>query len=154
MIDKRDCFILLSELQDDGVEEAQKYLNQLLASKQPSLEVIKFINDNRQFDANKFYEKIRKAYNDKKSQLYMNIVREDNFDADNILTTLAALNLQILLFSKTVQDKQMFLKHMRFNDICEVLLNWSKTYDLVPCVQMLQVIKSDLKAFEYIHREI
>ena len=102
MIDKRDCFILLSELQDDGVEEAQKYLNQLLASKQQSLEVIKFINDNRQFDANKFYEKIRKAYNDKKSQLYMNIVREDNFDADNILTTLAALNLQILLFSKTV----------------------------------------------------
>lgn len=152
MIDKRDCFILLSELQEDGVENTEKYINELLASKQPSLEVIKFINDNRQFDANKFYEKIRKSYNSKKSKLYMNIVREDNFDADEILTTLASLNLQILLFSKNVEDKQMFLKHMRFNDICEVLLNYANNFDLVPCVQMLQVIKSDLKAFEYIYR--
>ena len=96
MIDKRDCFILLSELQEDGVENTEKYINELLASKQPSLEVIKFINDNRQFDANKFYEKIRKSYNSKKSKLYMNIVREDNFDADEILSTLASLNLQLL----------------------------------------------------------
>jgi hypothetical protein len=93
MIDKRDCFILLSELQEDGVENADKYLNRLLSMKSPDLETIKFINDNRQFDANKFYEKIRKSYNQKKSQLYMNIVREDNFDTDSILTTLASLNL-------------------------------------------------------------
>ena len=142
----------LSEIKGIGLT-TEKYLNELVKSKQPSLEVIKFINDNRQFDANKFYEKIRKSYNNKKSQLYMNIVREDNFEADSILTTLASLNLQILLYSKNVKDKQMFLKHMRFNDVCEVLLNYANTYDLVPCMQMLQVIKSDLKAFEYIYRD-
>ena len=33
MIDKRDCFLLLSELQDNGVENTEKYINELLASK-------------------------------------------------------------------------------------------------------------------------
>jgi hypothetical protein len=26
----------------------------------------------------------------------------------------------------------MFLKHMRFNDICEVLMNYANNFDLVP----------------------
>jgi len=47
MIDKRDCFLLLSEMKEDGVENADTYINKLLASKQPSIDIIKFINDNR-----------------------------------------------------------------------------------------------------------
>lgn len=116
--------------------------------------VIKFINSHRPFEANKFYEKIRKSYNDKKSTLYRNIVKENLDDPNDVLTTLASLNLQILLYSKNVDDKQMFLRHMRFEEICAALLNYSKKYDLVPCIKLLQRIKADLKAFQYFNREV
>ena len=117
--------------------------------------VVKFINEHRQFDANAFYEKLRKSYNNKRSMLYKNIVTCDEVDCtETVLTTLAALNLQILLYMKNVEDAKMFMSHTRFEEINEVLLNYSKTYDLVPCIQVLQVIKADLKAFEYLSKNI
>ena len=116
-------------------------------------DVVKFINKHRQLDANKFYEKIRKSYNHKKSNLYKNIVTCDEVDCSNtVLTTLGALSLQILLFKDSVDDVKMFLTHTRFEEITQSLLNYSKTYDLVPCIKVLQIVKADLKAFEYINR--
>jgi hypothetical protein len=53
-----------------------------------------------------------------------------------------------------VEDAKMFMSHTRFEEINEVLLNYSKTYDLVPCIQVLQVVKADLKAFEYLSKNI
>ena len=50
-----------------------------------------------------------------------------------------------------MSDETMFLKHTRFEEITQALLNYSKTYDLVPCIKVLQIIKADLKAFEYIN---
>ena len=87
--------------------------------------------------------------------LYKNIVTCDEVDCtETVLTTLAALNLQILLYMKDVEDSKMFMAHTRVQEINEVLLNYSKTYDLVPCIKVLQVIKADLKAFEYITKNI
>lgn len=150
MITKRDCILLLTELEGRGVDTTEM-LRKTLRNPELDVEVLKFINDNRQLEANAFYEKIRKSYNAKKSPLYKNIVTCDEVDCtDSVLTTLAALNLQILLFSKTVQNEQMFLRNVRFEEINHSLLNYSKTFDLVPCIQVLQVIKSDLKVFEYI----
>jgi hypothetical protein len=42
-------------------------------------------------------------------------------DTNEVLTTLASLNLQIILFSKGVDDKQLFMSHARANEISRVL---------------------------------
>lgn len=154
MITKRDCILLLSELAEKGVDTSSM-MNRALRAPEIDLAVVKFINEHRQFDANAFYEKLRKSYNNKRSMLYKNIVTCDEVDCtETVLTTLAALNLQILLYMKDVEDSKMFMSHTRVQEINEVLLNYSKTYDLVPCIKVLQVIKADLKAFEYINKNI
>ena len=154
MITKRDCILLLSELAEKGVDTSSM-MNRALRAPEIDLSVVKFINEHRQFDANAFYEKLRKSYNNKRSMLYKNIVTCDEVDCtETVLTTLAALHLQILLYMKDVEDSKMFMSHTRVQEINEVLLNYSKTYDLVPCIKVLQVIKADLKAFEYINRNI
>lgn len=153
MITKRDCILLLSELSTHGVD-TNAMLRKAIAAADIDLEVIKFINQHRQLDVRSFYEKLRKSYNHKKSNLYKNIVTCDEQDCtDTVLTTLAALNLQILLYAKDVTDTKMFLSHTRVEEINEVLLNYSKTFDLVPCIKVLQIIKADLKAFEYLAAE-
>lgn len=154
MITKRDCILLLSELAERGIDTSLM-MNKALRAPEIDLDVVKFINEHRQFDANAFYEKLRKSYNNKRSMLYKNIVTCDEVDCtETVLTTLAALNLQILLYMKDVDDSKMFMSHTRVQEINEVLLNYSKTYDLVPCIKVLQIIKADLKAFEYINKNI
>lgn len=146
--------MLLSELAERGIDTTSM-MNRALKAPEIDLTVVKFINEHRQFDANAFYEKLRKSYNNKRSMLYKNIVTCDEVDCtETVLTTLAALNLQILLYMKDVDDSKMFMSHTRVQEINEVLLNYSKTYDLVPCIKVLQVIKADLKAFEYINKNI
>ena len=149
MILKNDCILLLTELENNGID-VKEQLKQIIKSNDVPLPVLKFINDNRQFEANKFYEHIRKSYNQKKSQLYKNIVKEDIKDPFKCLTTLASLQLQILLYANKLDEKQMFLRHMRFEEISKVLLNYGKTQDLIPCQKLLKLVKADLKAFEYI----
>ncbi len=147
MVTKNDLLLLLTELQESGIE-VNGYLSKVLTSPSVSLDVVKFINDQRQFDVASFYELLRKNYNSKKSPLYKNIVREDLTDPQEVLTTLAALNLQILLFAKKLDDDKMFLKHSRAEEITRVLNNYYKTYDLIPCLKLLKLVKADLVAFE------
>lgn len=147
MVTKNDLLLLLTELQESGVE-VRTYLNKVLTSPSVSLDVVKFINDQRQFDVASFYELLRKNYNSKKSPLYKNIVKEELADPQEALTTLAALNLQILLFAKKLEDDKMFLKHSRAEEITRVLNNYYKTYDLIPCLKLLKLVKADLVAFE------
>lgn len=152
MITRRDCLLLLSEMSEKGIDVSDM-LNHALRTNDIDLGVVKYINDNRQLDVNSFYEKLRKSYNDKKSILYKNIVTCDEVDCtDTVLTTLASLNLQILLYMSKLEDTSMFLRHTRFEEITQSLLNYSETYDLVPCIKVLQIIKADLKAFEYINK--
>jgi hypothetical protein len=151
MITKRDCLLLLTEMESQGID-TKEMIKVAMRSKDLDEDVLKFINDHRQIDASSFYEKIRKSYNSKRSTLYKNIVTCDEVNyEENVLTTLASLNLQILLFVQNVQDERLFLRSVRFEEINQALLNYSKTFDLVPCIQVLQVIKSDLKVFEYIN---
>lgn len=151
MINRRDCLLLLAELQQKGIDTLAMS-QRAMKSSSIDIEVIKFINDHRRFEANLFYEKLRKSYNNKKSMLYKNIVTCDEVDCtDSVLTTLGALNLQILLFLDKVDDTKMLLRHLRYEEITQALLNYSKTFDLVPCIKVLQIIKADLKAFEYIN---
>ena len=152
MITRRDCILLLSEMEAKGIK-TDAMLQKTLTSADVQIDVIQFINSYREFDANRFYEKIRKSYNHKRSDLYKNIVTCDEKDCSGtVLTTLAALSLQILLFVKDVENSKMFLNHVRFAEIQQALLNYSKTSDLIPCIQVLQIVKADLKAFEYINK--
>ena len=152
MIDRRDCILLLAGLSESGVK-VDTMLQRAMRTPDVDMEVLKFINNQRQLDVNAFYEKIRKSYNNKKSALYKNIVTCDEVEQpSNVVTTLAALNLQILLFAEKVDDVAMFIRHTRFDEINQALLNYGRTYDLVPCIKVLQFVKADLKAFEYMNK--
>lgn len=148
MIAKNDCYLLLADLQNKGIDTTD-IISQLVSSISIPMEVIKFINDNRQLDLMNFYEKIRKSYNQKKSNLYINIVKEIE-EPSEVLTTLSAMLTQILRYSETVENKQMFLRHARANDISKVLTMYFQTWDLTNCIKLLKVVKADIKALESI----
>lgn len=150
MLRKNDCLMLLTELEGLGYDvDAQ--MKKLMMSKELSLDVIKFINDCRPLDVTEFYNHLRVNYNKKKSKLYINIVKEVE-EPNEVLTTLASLNLQILLYSKSLEDKQLFYSHTRADEITRVLNNYYTAYDISSCVKLLRLIKADLKALEEISR--
>jgi hypothetical protein len=146
MITKNDCILLLTDIADKGVDTTA-VLRKLLSTPELDMGVIKFINDNRPFEVGQFYEQLRYNYNHKKSKLYINIVK-DIEDTQEVLTTLSALLTQILLYSKKCGNREMFLKHSRAEEISIVLAKYFKTYDLQICLQLLRLIKLDLKALE------
>lgn len=147
MITKNDIILLLTDLEKLGVE-INKSLYVDVSRNGVTPEIVNFINSNRQLDLHKFYEKIRKSYNEKHSTLYINIVKEIE-DVNKVLTTLSALQTQILLFCmKDAEDKEMFLRHSRASEISKVLLNYYMTYDLKPCIKLLRLIKADIKCLQ------
>lgn len=149
MITRNDCILLLTDIQNQTGENTSNYIKELFKSPSIDVNILKFINDKRQLDLTRFYEKLRKSYNNKKSSLYINIVKETE-EPTEVLTTLASLNLQILLFAKNVEDKVMFYNHARSNEITYVLNNYFKTFDIQPCLKLLRLVKADLKVCEMI----
>lgn len=149
MLQNTDLLLLLSELDAQHVKGAKELIPQLIGKSSVPLEILRFINEHRPLDVAEFYERVRKNYNDKKSNLYKNIVREIE-DSQDILTTLHALSLQIILYSKHVDEKNksMFFKHTRAEEITRVLNNYYKTYDIISAKRLLLLIKADLLAFE------
>ena len=160
MLKSQDLLLLLSELRKNGVDVKEPLLQvtklQMSGSDSIPVNVIKFINDNRPLEITKFYEQLRKSYNAKRSSLYSNIVREikdpSSVNPLDVLTTLSSLNLQILLFAKHLEGKEatMFLSHSRGEEITRVLNNYYVTYDLEPCVKLLELVRSDCKVFQSI----
>lgn len=148
MIKKTDCILLLTEMQEKGVN-VTKQISHLISSADLPLEILKFINDNRQLDVLSFYGRMRMNYNKKKSDLYINIVKEID-EPQEILTTLSAMLTQILLYSKQLENKQLFLKHSRADEITKVLDNYFKTYDITNAIRLMRLIKADVKALESI----
>lgn len=146
MLKNTDLILLLTEISEQGVD-VKKYLNKVITSSTTDVDTIAFINNYRSLDVSNFYEKLRKSYNAKKSKLYINIMKDDIKPAD-CLTTLASLNLQILLYSEKAQDRQMFLSHSRAEEITRVLNHYYKSYDLIPCYKMIKLIKADILTFE------
>ena len=149
MITKNDCLLLLAELSQQGVDTKQ-ITNTLVRNANVTLDVIDFINQHRPFDVLQFYEKLRKSYNDKKSKLYKEIVQIDEKQPKDILITLSSLLTQIFIFSSNVDNRELFLKHTRAEEITKVITNYLKTYDLTLCIALLNHVKADLKALESI----
>lgn len=148
MIKKTECLELLFDLKDRGVE-CSKEIKHLLSLVEPDIDTLKFLNSHRELSLQQFYEKLRKSYNDGHSKLYINIVKEytEEDTTYDILCTLASLQLQLLLFNKTLDDSS-FLSSARFEDISKVMLLYYNTKDIIPGKKLLSIIKSDLKVFE------
>lgn len=152
-ISKTDCLVLLNELQESGID-CTNITRTLLKSTGPTAEVIKFINDNRPLDLALFYEKLRKSYNNKKSTLYINLMKEpDVANINKILSTLNSYALQATLFSEQLRNKQMFYRFVRLQEVYQCLYYYTKTYDLTPCIKLLSMIKADIKVLETCYRE-
>ena len=148
MITKTDLLLLLTELQEQGVDTAAD-IKYLMSAKSIPLDLLKKINQDRQLDVARFYEKLRASYNNKKSKLYINIMRSDEntiSDPNTILTTLSALLNQALQFK--ADDKVMFFKHVRTSEIVQVLEIYFKTFNIKPALKLLTLYKADIKAFE------
>lgn len=151
MLKKNDLILLLTQLQEAGLDVSSQLRQVATSSDMAGLvDVIKFVNDNRQLDVTGFYEQLRKSYNAKRSSLYINLVREEPKEPADVLVTLASLNLQILLYAKHLEEPQLFLSHSRAEEITRVLNNYYKTYDLRPVLLLRDLIRSDLKVFESI----
>lgn len=148
MIAKNDLILLLTDLQENGINIGNKILEVIKSSGIP-LDVLKFINDNRQLDLTSFYDKLRRSYNNKKSKLYISIVKDiDN--PNEVLTTLSSYALQAILYSEKVQDSQMFLRHARVKEVNLALAKYFTDFDLTICMNLLRMIKADLIACETI----
>lgn len=146
MFTKTDCLSLLFELREKGID-VDKDIKYLLVHSEPTLDIIKTINNNMELSIRAFYEKLRKSYNNNKSKLYINIVKENNLEPKEVLCTLASLQLQILLFNKTLSDPS-FLRTARFNEICDCLKAYYISGDIIPSQKLLELFKADLKFLE------
>lgn len=148
MITKNDCMSILIKLEDRGVN-IDNYMRKLAVSKEIPLDVLKFISQHRGIEVANFYEMLRKKHNQKKSPLYLNIVKEVS-TLDDVITTLVCLLTQITLYSNKLDNKDSFLKEVRAEEITRVLNEYFKegTYDT--CIALLKIIKSDLLVLEYI----
>ena len=150
MITKTDILLLLTDLQDKSNLDVSKQISKTLSTGVDP-EIIGFINKNRQMDLYRFYEKIRKSYNDKHSPIYINIVKEIT-NIEDVLITLSALETQILIFAKNVENKEMFLRHSRALEISKVLAIYFNTLDATPCIKLLRLIKADIKCLQEVSK--
>lgn len=149
MITKNDCMSILIKLEDRGIN-IDNYMRKLVVSKEIPLEVLKFISQHRGIEVANFYEMLRKKHNQKKSPLYLNIVKEVA-DLDDVITTLVCLLTQITLYGNKLDSKDSFIKEVRAEEITRVLNEYFKTGVYDSCLALLKIIKSDLLVLEYIN---
>lgn len=153
MLQKTDLILLLTTIQEEHPEmDLRDYVDTAIRTQGVNLEVLKFINDIRPLDVRNFYEKLRKSYNDKRSNLYINIMKSDETELKNTMVVLTSLLNQIMIFAEKVEDKQLFLKHSRADEICKVILIYLNNYDIQPAVKLLQLVKADLKTLQEISK--
>lgn len=151
MLQKTDLILLLTTIQEEHPEmDVRDYVDMAIRTPGINLEVLKFINDIRPLEVRNFYEKLRKSYNDKRSNLYINIMKSDEVELKNTMVILTSLLNQIMIFAEKVEDKQLFLKHSRADELCKVILVYLTKYDIQPAVKLLQLVKADLKTLQEI----
>lgn len=148
MITKSDCYYLLGDIKSRGVDISAQ-IEALAKSTDPSIDVIKFIHSNRPLDLVGFYNKIRRSYNDKRSRLYINIMKIPT-DPSELVTTLSSMLTQVIIYSRSVEDKAMFLSHARCDEISKALTRYFVNGDVKVLIDLLQIVKADIKVCEYI----
>lgn len=151
MITKNDCLTILVKLEDSGVKKAEVdyYLKKLVVAKEVPIEVLKFISQNRGIEVSNFYEMLRKKHNEKKSPLYLNIVKEIE-DPFEVITTLTCLLTQISLYANKLENRSAFYSEVRAEEITRVLNAYFASGQLDGALSLIKLIKSDILVLEYI----
>ena len=149
MLQVNDLVLILTDMETSGDEGAHEQLMKTLMSSTISTNTLKYINDRRPLDVTQFYERIRKNYNDKRSSLYKNIVK-DIEDPDEAISTLSAFALNLFLYSKHVEEsnRKLFFKHVRAEEVTRVLNQFYKSQDVTSAIKLLRLLKADLVCFE------
>lgn len=150
MITKNDCLTILVRMGDEGIVGTEPFIRKLLGAKEPPIEVLQFISKNMGFDATNFYEHVRKNYNNKKSDLYKNIVTEQENPAEAAII-LSCLLTQIMLYSRKIDEKSLFYKEVRAEEITRVLNTYFVEDSYESCLALLKLIRADLLVLEYIN---
>ena len=147
MLTKSDCLSILVKMEDAGIN-IKDNMKDLLISKDIPTKVLEFIIKNKWIEAGNFYEMLRKKHNQKKSPLYLNILREIESE-EQCITTLVCLLVQINLYSnKLEKDKDLFLKEIRAEEISKVLYEYYSSRNSSNCFSLLKLIKIDLLVLE------
>ena len=153
MLQKTDLILLLTTIQEEHPEiDVRDYVDMTIKTPGINLEALKFINDIRPLEVRAFYEKLRKSYNEKRSNLYINIMKSDETELKDTMVILTSLLNQIMIFAEKTEDRQLFLKHSRADELCKVILIYLSQYDIQPAVKLLQLIKADLKTLQEINK--
>ena len=58
MVSRNDLILILTELQEEGIDTTEQ-MRKVFTSSEFPVDVIRFINENREMDINKFYTHIR-----------------------------------------------------------------------------------------------
>lgn len=149
MLNKSDCMSILIKLEDQGID-INAQMKKLILAKDIPIDVLKFIAEKQGLEAIKFYEILRKSYNNKKSKLYKNIL--DDINIKDVCVVLSSLLLQIALYSSKLTDtKNSFLQEIRANEISEALADFYKSDNIEKCLAVLNAIKTDLLVLEYLN---
>lgn len=149
MLNKSDCMSILIKLEDQGVD-INAQMKKLILAKDIPIDVLKFIAEKQGLEAVKFYEMLRKSYNNKKSKLYKNIL--DDINIEDVCVILSSLLLQIALYSSKLTDtKNSFLQEIRANEISEALADFYKSDNIEKCLAVLTAVKTDLLVLEYLN---
>ena len=149
MLQKTDLILLLTNIQEEHPDiDVKEYVDMTIKSPGINLDVLKFINEIRPLEVRQFYEKLRKSYNEKRSNLYINIVKSDETEIKDVMVIMTSLLNQIMIFANKVEEKQLFLKHARADEISKAILVYLTKYDIAPSVKLLQLIKADLKTLK------
>lgn len=147
MLTKSDCLSILVKMEDSGINISNN-MKELLISKEIPTTVLEFIVKNKWIEAGNFYEMLRKKHNQKKSPLYLNILK-DLENEEQCITTLVCLLVQITLYSnKLERDKELFLKEIRADEVAKVIHEFYSTGDSANCFKLLKLIKTDLLVLE------
>lgn len=150
MINKNDCMTILVKLSEKD-PAANALLRQLLISKSIPEDVLKYIAKQNSLEAVKFYEHLRKNNNEHKSPLYKNLLKEYDPDDFEIIITLNCLLTQIFLYANKLEDKEVFLREIRADEISKVINDFLTASSVNECLKLLKLIKSDILVLEYIN---
>lgn len=147
MITKNDCFEIIIK---SNIENKKQLILEL--SPLPLIEVIRKVNELRLLDVTNFYKKLRKSYNQKRSKLYKDLVRE--IDDPNKAAIILTIYLQnAMLYKSEVNGEELFRKSARVPEVLQVLINFFN-YDIIKTVDMLKTIRNDIKCLELFEKEL
>lgn len=148
MLTRQDCYKILFEMSNKGLN-VQKQISTLSTSTKVPIELIRFINQNRELNVTTFYESLRKKHNAKSSKLYLKLMKEE-IEATECLKTLSSYITQVLIMSESIDtgERKSFYNSVRIKEALSALNKYFLEQDITECIDILKMIKSDIKILE------